>query len=41
LLQEYQPPLLPHEQVGELRSMVQALARGAGMDGLPNLEGRS
>ncbi len=41
LLQEYQPPLLPHEQVGELRSMVQALARGAGMDGLPNLEGRA
>jgi trimethylamine--corrinoid protein Co-methyltransferase len=38
LLQEYQPPSLPHEQVGELRDMVQALARGAGMDGLPSLE---
>lgn len=37
LLQEYQPPQLPHEQVGELRSLVQALARGAGMDGLPSL----
>jgi len=37
LLHEYQPPQLPHEQVGELRSMVQALARGAGMDGLPSL----
>jgi trimethylamine--corrinoid protein Co-methyltransferase len=36
LLQEYQPPQLPHEQVGELRNMVQALARGAGMDGLPS-----
>jgi trimethylamine--corrinoid protein Co-methyltransferase len=35
LLQEYQPPQLPDEQVGELRNMVQALARGAGMDGLP------
>ncbi len=36
LLQEYQPPQLPDEQVGELRNMVQALARGAGMDGLPS-----
>jgi trimethylamine--corrinoid protein Co-methyltransferase len=38
LLEAYQPPQLPQELVGELRSLVQALARGAGMDGLPAIE---
>jgi trimethylamine--corrinoid protein Co-methyltransferase len=38
LLQEYQPPQLLLDQVGELRSMVQALARGAGLDGLPSID---
>jgi hypothetical protein len=38
LLQEYQLPQLPDEQVGELHGLVLALARGAGMDGLPSIE---
>ncbi len=38
LLQAYQPPQTPPEQLGELKSMVAALARGAGMDGLPHIE---
>jgi trimethylamine--corrinoid protein Co-methyltransferase len=37
LLQEYQPPQTPSEQVGELKAMVEALARGAGLDGLPQI----
>jgi trimethylamine--corrinoid protein Co-methyltransferase len=38
LLQEYQPPQTPSEQVGELKAMVEALARGAGLDGLPQID---
>ena len=37
LLKEYQPPQLPRLQVEELTSLVDALARGAGMDGLPKI----
>ena len=38
LLQEYQPPQLPAEPLEELKAMVEALARGAGLDGLPQIE---
>jgi trimethylamine--corrinoid protein Co-methyltransferase len=38
LLAAYQPPVLPAEQEAELHSMVVRLAKGAGMDRLPELE---
>ena len=38
LLNAYQPPDLPTEQVTELQSMVSRLAKEAGMDKLPKFE---
>ena len=38
LLNAYQPPDLPSDQVTELRSMVEGLAKEAGMDKLPDIE---
>jgi hypothetical protein len=35
LLEAYQPPDLPLEQVAELQNMVSGLAKEAGMDQLP------
>jgi trimethylamine:corrinoid methyltransferase-like protein len=39
LLDAYQPPDLPVDQVTELRTMVERLAKEAGMDILPEFEG--
>ena len=39
LLNDYQPPDLPSEQVAELKAMVAGLASAAGMENLPALEG--
>ena len=38
LLNAYQPPELPSEQVTELRAMVEGLAKEAGMDKLPEFK---
>jgi trimethylamine:corrinoid methyltransferase-like protein len=37
LLGAYQPPVLPSDQVMALRSMVERLARDAGIDQLPKI----